>query len=284
MMAIKRVEIQEVAVLVDLSISTFRDLKVSRELTDRTANLAKADSKMVSSRVRLLPVGALSEIEQADRKLRAIHDGLTVPWFRGAHALLPVASYESYLARMDQAKRERAEKVEEFIKAYRGNIREAREMLGDAFDESLYPSADAIRDSFAVQIDWCSIPSGTNGSGAHAQVADAMLEANAQRVKVAMSSSLTRLVTELRDLITALKAKKFHASAVENLRRVLEVAPSFNLTGDEDLAKLLDGLAKELPDADMIRESKTVRRDAEKTATDAIKKLDEVLASMGLKS
>jgi len=284
MMAIKRVEIQEVAVLVDLSISTFRDLKVSRELTDRTANLAKADSKMVSSRVRLLPVGALSAIEQADRKLRATHETLTVPWFRGAHALLPVASYETYLVRMDAAKRERLEHVEEFLKAYRANIREAREMLGDAFDEGMYPSTDAIRDSFAVHIDWCSIPSGGNGSGAHAQVADAMLEANAQRVKVAMSASLTRLVTELRDLITALKAKKFHASAVENLRRVLEVAPSFNLTGDEDLAKLLDGLAKELPDADMIRESKTVRRDAEKTATDAIKKLDEVLASMGLKS
>lgn len=282
MMAIKRVEVNEIAVLVDLSISTFRDMKVSKELTAQTANLAKADSKMISSRVRLLPVGALGAIEQADRKLRAIHESYTVPWFRGGHALLPVASYDAYLARMGEAKREREAAVEQFVKSYRDNIREAREMLGDAFDGSLYPSADEIRAAFGVAIDWCSIPSGGNGTGAHAQVADAMLEANAQRVKVAMSAALKRMAEELRDLITALKAKKFHASAVENLRRVLEVAPSFNLTGDEELAKLFDGLAKQLPDADMIRESKTVRRDAEKTANDAIKKLDEVLASMGL--
>ena len=283
MMAIQRVEVHEVAVLVDLSISTFRDMKVSKELTAQTADMAKADSKMISSRVRLLPVGALAAIDQADRKLRAIHESYTVPWFRGGHALLPVASYDAYLTRMGEAKREREAAVEEFIKSYRANIREAREMLGDAFDESMYPSTDEIRGAFAVEIDWCSIPSGGEGTGAHAQVADAMLEANAQRVKSAMSAALRRLVKELRDLITALKAKKFHASAVEGLRRVLEVAPSFNLTGDEELAKLLDGLAQQLPDADMIRESKTVRKDAEKTATDAIKKLDEVLASMGLK-
>jgi hypothetical protein len=282
MMAIKRVEVNEIAVLVDLSISTFRDQKVSKELTAQTAELAKADSKMVSSRVRLLPIGALSAIDQADRKLRAIHDNLTVPWFRGGHALLPVASYEKYLADMGAARRERESAVEEFVLSYKANILSARSMLGDAFDSRMYPSADEIRASFGVEIDWCAIPSAQSGTGAHAQVADAMLEANAERVKTAMSASLKRLAEELRDLITALKAKKFHASAVENLRRVLEVAPSFNLTGDEGLAKLFDGLAKQLPDADMIRESKTVRRDAEKTATDAIKKLDEVLSSMGL--
>lgn len=282
MMAIKRVEVNEIAVLADLSISTFRDQKVSKELTEQTAHLAKADSKMVSSRVRLLPIGALSAIDQADRKLRTIHETLTVPWFRGGHSLLPVASYEKYLADMGAARRERDDKVEEFVKSYKSNIREARAMLGDAFDASLYPSEDEIRASFGVTIDWCAIPSAQGETSAHRQVADAMLEANADRLKTAMSASLRRLAEELRDLITALKAKKFHASAVENLRRVLEVAPSFNLTGDEELAKLFDGLATQLPEAYMIRESKTVRRDAEKTATDAIKKLDEVLSSMGL--
>jgi hypothetical protein len=101
--------------------------------------------------------------------------------------------------------------VEAFVNAYPKQIEAAREKLGDAFDETNYPPADALYDAFGIDYRWVSIgtPGAVNG------ISRAIYLREQARVQAQFEQAATILITGMRE--QALKMVKALTERLQTL-------------------------------------------------------------------
>ena len=181
---------------------------------------------------------------------------LTLPWsdtsddngvkVGGGWRLCPNSQLEKLQYEVNQAKVIWDREVEGFFKQLPLDIANAKDRLGDAFDEDDYPTDDwdlqRLRDKFIFQFEMSPLP--TFGSDIRLNVSDELrkrIESDAvnrasSNIKNILVTTVDALVSQVDHLAEKLKAYDpenkqkgfFNNSSIEKLRQAVETLPSIN--------------------------------------------------------
>jgi hypothetical protein len=169
-----------------------------------------------------------------------------------------------------------AKLVDEFVEEYAEKVQAMQLDLGDLFNAADYPPADRIKEKFAWRVNIMPLAA---PSQFHQDMASDIYESVAsnyqrhfeEQVASAMQEKWGKMYERLNHLIAAVtddpakdgKANRFKESTVDNLKGMLNVLDSFNLTDDPALQDASDKLRDALDgvDAPALRASESLRRE-----------------------
>ncbi|EFO30111.1 conserved hypothetical protein [Roseibium sp. TrichSKD4] len=272
------------ALIVSLTISQWTAHKFDRKVSQEVNETHKAASDASRVNKSLLPKKALEEIQRKANAVRTEFNGRTLPWLDDGQRVLAAEHYVDHAAWFQKQKAEYEQLVADFLTAYPAHVDKARARLGDMFNEADYPTPHEIAKKFDMTMRTMTAPSTDDMrisiSDAQAQSIRAEVEKTIQEATNRAVSDVYRRVREvcerMVDRLSAYKpaAKKgdraegtFRNSLVENVRDLISVMPSLNITGDpklDDLAQQLEALTAH--DADVLRISEKVRDETKNKA------------------
>jgi hypothetical protein len=253
-------EITQRVMLVSLSISTFSGERTDRRVTEEVAekhNADRADSGRFAKQI--ISKHALEPIRKVATEARAWHYDVTLPWTDAGQRLLSVEAYFEYARKLNAYRDCFHDEVERFLRAYPSLIEQARTRLGTLFDVEDYPPVAELRRKFEFEFHAAPLPDARNWflrgleteiEGMRSRAEDRVREAVREAVRNVWER-VARLTERMHERLTAYEVDPetgkvvggvFRDSLVENVRDLVNLLPSLNLTNDPQL----DALAVEL--------------------------------------
>jgi hypothetical protein len=269
------------------------DKQVSAEVTQ--AKNAKSDAGRFNK--QLVPLESLARLKSAANACRAVHARYTLPWTDNGLDILPASSVMAYDADMSKCRQEWEAAVESFCVVYPSLVDSAPARLGDMFNASEFPTTQEVRSRFSLRIRTLPIPDSTDFrvdmSESQARQIRSEIEANARdALDSAMKDAWQRVADVCGRMVERLNAYKpsaykgektegrFTDSLVENVRDLVAVLPSFNLTGDAALSDVCGRLKSELCtfEAQELRDDSRLREQTAKAAESILADVSAFLA------
>lgn len=206
----------------------------------------------------LLPNDCLKPIRDIRSAARSDHEKQTMVTPFGT--ILPATRSENYLRSMTAWKVQWDAAVRRFIENYASYKQRARlEILKDAYREEDYPSSAQLPDLFCFDFSLLPLPNpdaldGVPGlSDARIQMLKDQL---ASAAELAGTQARNQLMERITDKINRLfqtlyeegpdgqprlkPSPQIHSSTLDNLNEILELAPSYNMTEDSRIARLVN--------------------------------------------
>lgn len=290
----RRADIAARAMLVSFSVSQWtahkRDKKTSAEIAETKG--AKRDSgnynKVLIGRENLAAVAAIVQAARQD------HIFMSLPWMNDGTRILPVQAFTKYAETMRKHREAFESAVSEFVAQYPDYIQQARQDLGELFNPDDYPMRQEIAGKFKWSIGTLPMPDAADFRVDLDQATVLQMQAEMQdQIGEALRAATADAFSRLYDVVQAMASKlaaydpakgkqgnPFRDSLVSNMRELLEIMPSLNLTGDSALetaiATARDRLA--IHEAQDLRDNAELRKE---TATEAAKLADEIADAMG---
>lgn len=215
----------------------------------------------------LLPKACLAPLSKIKSACRADHHSQTLMTPYGA--LLPAARIEPYLRSMERWQASWNSAVRSFIDSYDHNIELARRRLNGSFRDQDYPDKFELQKHFTFDSKLFPLPSADSlddlAGIADARVAQmrAQLQDTAREAtQQARNELMTRLLDQLQKVGTMLcnPDSKIWPKTLENLTNLLELAPTYNLTADPTITRLVTDCRRTLTlAADALKDSETTR-------------------------
>jgi hypothetical protein len=280
--------VRESAMLADVTISTWTASKSDRAASDKLTADAGASSRAARVTINLL-AGAdenLKNIQSAFNAVRSLHYSLTLPWVSDPHAvkqtgarLLPHLLFDRYLQSLTRQKREAMLLLESWD--VDADIARAKPNLG-TLTRADYPSADEIKRSFRVHIDFEPLPEGAAFKGlpdlAVERLSFALETRQKRMVETAQAAMWREVKTRVGHIVERLSDPDatFRAATLENTRELLTLLPGWSLIGNPavdtviaDIHQMLDGVQ-----AKDVRDNNNIRSDVADKARRLVAKLD----------
>lgn len=249
--------ITQPVVLLDMSFHVFGlTRKVAREDVSVSANggdeLPEAAVKLTK---RLVQCDEYDSIIKADGETRRRLAELSLPFKRGVYAV-PLSLVPKAVDTLRERAAVRDAEVDRFLGVYADAIEQARRDLGPLFHDDEYPSAADVRACFAF--DWGFVE--LQAAGGLKQISESLYQAeerkiasewekSAQTMRDSLRAAFSELVSSLRERLEGEgkngKPKVFRDTRVENLRKWVKLFADRDVTGDGELADLVqqaDGL------------------------------------------
>ncbi len=176
-----------------------------------------------------------------------------------------------------------------------GHVEDAQVRLGDMFSSEDYPSVEKIKGAFAFEVRILPVPVSSDfrvdiGDAQADDIRLALENATQEAIQTAMHDAFERISSAVSHMAEKLRAYKpgsegnraegvFRDSLVDNIRELVQVLPSFNLTNDENLKILTSRLNRELclHDAAELRDSEDLRGDIATCAETILKDVSDYL-------
>jgi len=226
------------SLLAILSITKYSPFRQSREAEDVVMvhfNTGKKAGKFMKALID--PTDSVyRSISVIESRARAYFYENTTPWgSQNATRLLVASKYIDFITRMSELRSEFEDAVEEFSKAYKGLIDEAKIRLGSLFDEHDYLSEAGLKERFSFDVELTPVAS-AKLSDCHllSEYAEAIeRDANARLDKVveqSVSSIYHRLIVVLNPFIDKLSQNPvpiFRDSLVENITGATEFSKEY---------------------------------------------------------
>ena len=210
-----------------------------------------------------------------------------MPWSHKGENLLACDLYEKVMEKEREKKIDFEAKVREFINNYQSYISDARMRLNGLFNQDDYPSISEITKKFAWDIDFYPVPAGNNLKVELSQVdIDTISKDIESKNEIALSNAMKSVWLRVFDAVKSLSDKMketridkqgddvspiFRDSLIENIKELVNLLPSLNITDDPALEQARIELESDLTgiDPDELRESKETRKEISEKA-DAI--------------
>jgi hypothetical protein len=269
------------------------DKQVSAEVTQ--AKGAKSDAGRFNK--QLVPLESLARLKAAANACRAVHGRYTLPWTDNGLDILPAASVMAYDSEMSKARIEWEAAVESFCAVYPSLVDSAPARLGDLFNATEFPTVAEVRERFSMRIRTLPMPDSSDFrvdmSEAQARQIRTEIEANAREaLDTAMRDAWQRVSDVCARMVERLTAYKpatsrgektegrFTDSLVENVRDLVSVLPSFNLTNDPALSDVCGRMKAELCtfEAQELRDDSRLREQTAKAAESILADVSAFLA------
>jgi len=277
-------KLSERAMLTQLSFSVWtgrtKDNRVSEEVT--VSKNAERDGGAWWT--YLIPKRSMRNINIAYTKCKSTHNKLTLPWRDGGDRILPTAMFLDYSKSMREAKAEFDEAVNEFLKEYPEILANAHKRLGKLLDNKKLPSTDEISHKFGIRQNIYPLPDVADFRvNLPKQDVDEIREQMNKNIDITIEKAMTEIWQRLAELIGKIEKtlkdpkKKFKNSLINNLKEFCELVPKLNLTDDSKLEGFRKEAIKNLANLkpDNLREDKTERKAAYKTAKNVLKKMKD---------
>lgn len=287
-------DISSRALLVGFEVSQWTARKLDKTVSQQVqqANRAARDSGNYNK--QLIDKIELKEIGTIVSSARAYHAEMTLPWMTDGTRIIPADAFDAYTKEMG-ARREGFEgAVRDFLSRYPDLVSKAELRLGDMFRRNEYPTVSQLAHSFDWHVRAFPVPTGADfrvdldadvvrrlrdqmNDGLNAALDDAMSEAFSRLHKpiAAMAERLAQYEPD-----KGKQGNPFRDSLVENLRDVVKVLPSLNLTGNAALSGFIDQVNAKLTKHDpaTLRINDNIRKEV---AQDAAKIADDMAAFFG---
>tara|TARA_R100000084_G_scaffold48015_1_gene19838 strand:- start:1502 stop:2485 length:984 start_codon:yes stop_codon:yes gene_type:complete len=249
--------LSENATLVRVALGHPSGIKTDKSLKNDLAEDVKSNADLLNVSKHIFGRNVNKEFRSIINAFRNdFYYPLTLPWsdtsddngvkVGGGWRLCPNSQLEKLQYEVNQAKVIWDREVEGFFKQLPLDIANAKDRLGDAFDEDDYPTDDwdlqRLRDKFIFQFEMSPLP--TFGSDIRLNVSDELrkrIESDAvnrasTNIKNILVTTVDALVSQVDHLAEKLKAYDpenkqkgfFNNSSIEKLRQAVETLPSIN--------------------------------------------------------
>lgn len=258
------------AVLVRLSISIFANTRQDPDITNEVRTRKKLGIGAGKWVRHIFPQEALKDIRAKGGVFRRQHYDLTLPWDDGCR-LLPANAHAHYSNQYEIGRTNYFAARDAFGNTYDHWCAESKTMHGKSFDPSLYPKWAKMRDLFSFNVEFLPMPKAshfiTSGIAADAveEMRQSLEAANQIRVEAAVKDIWTRLLEPVKKIADALCDKEtiFRDTLVENVKEIVALVPSLNLTNDVALRALATEIETKFSalDVEALRTNPVVRRE-----------------------
>lgn len=263
------------AVLVRLKISKFSNQRQDVSITKEVKALHKLTGNAGRWVKFKLPDEALEPIRNAEGAARQAHYSITLPWDDGL-GLVKASARGRYEQEMAKAKQAFTDAVNAFVESYPMWIEQSRVMHNGTFNECDYPTHDKVRNEFDFQTIFFPVPQASHFTSELRESYGAVLEAEtAKKIQEAVKEAWDRIIQPVSNMAERLSDPKaiFRDSLVDNVREMLQLLPSLNLTDDAQLQaagkRIKDQLAMLNPDT--LRANPVLRASAAANAASIVK-------------
>lgn len=256
------------ALITILSISTMGNSRKDAGLTDQIHTENGMAQQAGHYQKHLLPPDCLKPITKLRSACRSDHEKQTFMTPFGS--ILPAAQAENYSGTMNQWRSQWQAAVRSFIADYDRNIARAQSILGPAFDRDLYPTIQELPGLFKFEYQLLPLPTPDALDGVTGLANDRVAMLKRQ---LAESTQLAALQarTQLMERVTTSLERVFQMCAspdarvdprtLDNLEEILNLAPSYNLTNDATINRLVEDARRTLTLArDTIKNSPAARQ------------------------
>ena len=259
--------------------------EVEVRAADAEGDNGKPDQSFIHVGKDILRSGVMIELMAIARDLknRIGSRSLPSPLKRGTY-LVPLKNLEVIYADCEATKEKWGAKVGEFVAEYPQRVEEARERLGDLFNEANYPEAHRLHESFGLE--WQLLEFAMPGESKVGQFLYAKeSRAAAERVRNAEQEVISALHAGLLDLVEGLaetlketpdgKRKILRDSRVEKAADFLEHFSSRNVLDDDSLQALAEEAKAVIGgrSADSLRKNDSLREHVQSGMADVATKL-----------
>lgn len=240
------------AVLVVLSIREWQavaqDKKVSADVCESNGVKDKRQARVWKSLFPKCP--AVQKLQAVRRAARKFHYRNTLTWMHDGPRILTTANYDTYMSQMRKFRSEFEEALLDLIGQYPALKGDAKVLLAKLWDESLYPSADGLRERYSFEWKVLPLPA-TEGllslnlrTDDAEQLCDQLRDEMNQSFKDATRSMWTDLFQTVEKFVLKLQDgdAKVKAANISSVRELAALLPRLNIMGDEQL----DIIAKRL--------------------------------------
>lgn len=282
--------ITERAMLVSLNIQQWMGAKHDKKVSQEVAKTHNSDASMGRYRKMLVAKESLERLRQITSAARHEHYNRTLPWCDGGTRILSSTGYFDYAAKMREYQLEWDAAVAVFVDQYPTFVEAARARLNGLFNESDYPNPSKMLRKFSFAFNVLPMPVAEDfrvelGDIETARVRSEIEQSFNESLRVAMADVWERVHEVVARMAERLRsysiskdgvANPFRDSIVTNIRELLEMLPSLNITEDPKLEQFAMRISAELCkyDADELRENDGAR---ERTA----KAAEAILEQMG---
>jgi len=251
--------------LTALNTGAWRATRLNRKETDKVnADHHTGDAAKVH--VRLTNSETLRAINCLTAEAYDAHRKLTLPAAQDGFRLLPVGREFEHSAKMQEFGAKHRALVAKFLGEYDDEKRTAPVRLNGLYDARQWPDRSVIGGKFLFTSRYMACP--TDGSWAD------WITESARAAEDELRERLTDCLQRIAENC-AKEKPKIYDSLFSNLAELLPLVPDFNFGESVAVAQAAQQAAELAKlDADMIRESKSARRDAANRAT-------SILAALG---
>lgn len=276
------------SLLVSITLGGIAAARIDRETTSFVLRAQHAQDEAGRWTARLWPKQALEPVRSIDSKIRQYHYQKTLPWLDNGSRIIASRTFNDYTDHLRSLRYERENAVNAFIDHYDNWIDQARQMRGDAFDPSEYPSVTKAARKFKFDVNASPIPAATDfritldapemervQQELDARIAHA--EAEAKRdLYSRIAAPVANLLEKLADPDSRITDASLNA-----IREICDSIPDLNVFDDPAIDALRDriavGLATLRPEA--LKESRSDRSRAATKASDILSTMAPWLAS-----
>ena len=284
------------AIVVSLSISQWSGRRLDRKITDEVNQAHNAASEAGRYNKLLLPKDALEQVQKVVSETRTGFLERTLPWMDGGSRIMNAGAFLAHSAWMRGQQSKFSAAVEAFLTEYPSHVHAASKRLNGMFDPDDYPTVEELRHKFGMDTRIMPVPSSDDFRVAMSEEQAAFIKADIERNVAAATQEAVRdvyrrvaeVAERMVDRLSKYKPAKrrgeksegvFRDSLVENVRDLIMVLPSLNITGDPELAALADRLRPLAEwDASVLRENDAVRKDVAHQAQEI---LDSMAGMLG---
>jgi hypothetical protein len=281
----------EKAMLVSVVIPMWNGRKQDKAASAKVS--ADTGAKSGAARVykSLVAGDALAKVTSIANEARRAHYARSLPWLDNGARIMSAEAYMTFAAEIREIKYRYESAVSEFIGDYDRHVSNARRDLGTLCNEGDYPSTSEIRRQFAFETRIWPLPVDTDfrvalGDGEGDAIRAQIAEQTRQALANAMADAFQRIAETVGTMAAKLAAYRpaegkgdksegiFRDSLVENVRELVSVLPSLNVTGDARLSGLATRMADLCRyDADALREDATIRKEVADKAAEIAKEV-----------
>lgn len=274
------------ALLVQLRVSQWTARKYDKRATQEVASNHGTTTAAGRYNKSLLPMNDyLDRVHKKTTHIREKFYDNTLPWGIEGTMMLPTSNYLQFMTDFRREKSEWWSLVNMFSDNYMDLKDNAKRSLGSLYNEDDYPSVDAIRTKFDIDMAVFPVPSNdfrTNIASDELQKIQQDVERRVQDAQQqAMKEVWTRLFDRVKHMAEKLADPKaiFRDSMVDNAREICALLPRLNFTDDPQLeAMRQDVEAKLIKHPEALRNDPDLRRD---TAAEAKAIMDKMKSFMG---
>jgi len=279
--------LQKKAMLVQFSASVYSGRKKDNRGNNAVSEKYGNETNMGNFTKQAIPKEYLKDIQSVVGEFRTLLYQYTSPWTHKGENLLPTALHEKLMEKQREMSTKFFELSDIFCNNYEQYIIDAQSRLNGLFNADDYPTISKIRQKFSWNIDFSAV---RNGNQLQVDIAQKDIDEisadietkNKKSLDTAMSTIWQRVFDSVKALSDKMKEKRadkagndispiFRDSIIENIRDLVELLPSLNITDDPALESARRDLENDLAgiDPDQLRENPTDREDIAKKA-DAI--------------
>ena len=288
-----KISLQSHGVLIEVHISSYSGSSLDREASTETAqaknskasyaNDAYRVNKVVYNRDYLRPVSRISLGFYKWLRARS-HE-----WARGVY-LIKAESLHEVLTEYQKTKVKFNKALAHLNSDEQREValQDYRDRAGTGFDESLWPSIDQINEKFQFSIDVEQLPDpqtsnalifkiGEQAADKIKQDTEKRLKKKAKQIAEETAQRIAEIVEKIQSTLSDQDAK-FKDSLIGNLRGLVEIIDTLNITGDPEISAIKRDLQKGIctTDPQSLRDDPVKRKDTAKEAKRLLGKLKKL--------